>query len=131
MQIKETPRAGYIQVVNNVYSAEKKRSVSVSIGSMSIFKPVPADLWDKLDADERIKLMGYIATKLKELNVGALKDFADALPHKLSELAGAWSVVSDNLGADRTAALVGEIEAGFKALKKAIRAAAPTNSRSL
>lgn len=127
MQIKETTRAGYIQVVNNVYSPEKKRSVSVSIGSMSVFKPVPADLWDKLDADERIKLMGYIAAKLKALNVGALKDFADALPQKLRELAGAWSVVSDNLGADRAAVLVGEIEAGIKALKKSTRAAAPTN----
>ena len=122
MQIKETPRAGYIQLVNNVYRAEKKRGVGVTIGSMSIFKPVPGELWDKLDADDRIKLMTYIARKLEMLNLGALQGFAEALPCKLEDVACAWPAIAENIGAERAATLSLEIEAGFKALKKALKA---------
>lgn len=124
MQIKEAKgRPGYIQIVRSSYDPEKKRSgKQVAVGSMSILKPVPPDLWAKLDGAERAKLMAYIGRRLAELNLAGVLQFAEGLPGKLAELANAWPTLVADLGEERAEELSASILKAWKGAQKALKA---------
>jgi len=121
MQIKEN-RPGYVQLVVNRYSTEKKRSVTEVLpgGSFSILKgAVPPDIWGQLSSDDQAKLMSYIGRRLAELNTGRLVEHAQAVPGTLAELGENWPTVISAVGVEEAEGLAAGIEAAAKAFKRA------------
>lgn len=131
MQIKET-RPGYVQLVVNRYSAEKKRSVTEMLpgGSFSILNgSVPPDIWGRLSSEDQAKLMSYIGRRLGELNAGRLVEHAQAVPGTLAELRENWPTVIAAVGVEEAEGLAAGIEAAAKAFKRAAAKAGKTRSR--
>lgn len=121
MQIKQTAREGYVQLVRNKYDSERRRTVGVGIGSLSIFKAVPPVLWEALDGEERAQLSVYIGQELGKINLVKITETLAAWPRQFDALAAVWPAVADEIGADEAIRQFSDAEKAFKRLKKAAK----------